>query len=250
VAEIYVAEGPRIFRRSLLRRIVSLDGLIDQRYADDGLLAVLERHLGDRRLSQVSPDVLITAYDIHGRFAFFFRSSRARTDATYDFTLVDAAHATSAAPTYFEPAEVTDRAGARTYPLVDGGVFAVNPAMCAYAEVVRGGGTVDLLASLGTGGHTRPLDVAEVRGWGQLQWARPVLDVVFDGVADTVDFQLESLLGTQYVRLQTELESASDDLDDASASNLVALRREAERVIRARSADIDRLCERLGEAST
>ena len=33
----------------------------------------------------------------------------------------------SAAPSYFEPAEATDVAGARTYPLIDGGVYAVNP---------------------------------------------------------------------------------------------------------------------------
>ena len=81
-------------------------------------------------------DVFITAYDITDRFAFFFRSSRARTDDAYDFSLAEAARATSAAPTYFEPVEVTDAAGARTYPLIDGGVYAVNPAMCAYAEVV------------------------------------------------------------------------------------------------------------------
>ena len=54
---------------------------------------------------------MLTAYDIHDRFAFFFRSARARTDDTYDFSLAEAARATSAAPTYFEPIEVTDAAG-------------------------------------------------------------------------------------------------------------------------------------------
>ena len=74
-----------------------------------------------------------------GRFAFFFRSARARDDPAYDFPLVQVARATSAAPSYFEPAEVTDVAGARTYPLIDGGVYAVNPSMCAYADVVAAG---------------------------------------------------------------------------------------------------------------
>ena len=79
--------------------------------------------------------MFVTAYDIHDRFAFFFRSARARNDPTYDFPLVRVARATAAAPSYFEPAEVTDVAGARTYPLIDGGVYAVNPSMCAYADV-------------------------------------------------------------------------------------------------------------------
>jgi hypothetical protein len=84
-----------------------------------------------------------------------------------------------------------------------------------------------------------------VRDWGQLQWARPILDVVFDGTADAVDLQLSALLGDSYVRLQTRLDTASDDFDDASAENLTALRAEAEGLIAALDADIDRLCERL-----
>jgi len=73
-----------------------------------------------------------------------------------------------------------------------------------------------------------------------------LIDGVFDGVADTVDFQLSRLLaGGSYLRLQPELRRASDDLDDASASNLARLREEAEALIAERDADIDALCERL-----
>ena len=242
VAELYVDEGPEIFRKGLLKRLVSVEGLIDERYDDDGLNSVLARHLGDARLSDCTPDILVTAYDITARFAFFFRSSRAHSDPTYDFRLAAVARATSAAPTYFEPFEVTDEAGARTYPLVDGGVYAVNPGMCAYAEAV---GEVQLLASLGTGTHGRGHDFDDARSWGQVEWARPLLDIVFDGVADTVEFQLAALLGQDLFRLQTELRAASGDLDDAGERNLAALQRDAERLIRERSADIDALCARL-----
>src|SRR5918997_3167764 len=139
LAGIYVEEGPRIFHRGLLKRIFSVGGWIDERYEDDGLNAALARYLGDEWLSDALVDVLVTAYDIQGRFAFFFRSARARINPTYDFTLPQVARATSAAPTYFEPVEVTDRAGARSYPLIDGGVYAVNPSMVAYADVVKAG---------------------------------------------------------------------------------------------------------------
>ena len=144
--------------------------------------------------------------------------------------MVDAAHATSAAPTYFEPVRI----GPAT--LVDGGVYAVNPAMCAYGVLA---GDVDLLASLGTGSMTRRLPYERVRDWGQLEWARPLIDVVFDGGQDAVDLQLSSLLADRYVRLQTRLDEASDDLDDASEQNLARLRREAERLIASHDAEID-----------
>ena len=225
----YEREGPEVFDRSLLKRISSLGGLIDERYDARGLVASLRRHLGDTRLAQATTGLLITAYDLEARQALLLRASD-------EMSMVDAAHASSAAPTYFEPVRV----GART--LVDGGVFAVNPAVLAYAEA---GGEIDVLVSLGTGQHTRPLPYDEVKDWGQLEWARPILDVVFDGSADAVDSQLSKLLDDRYIRLQTRLDEASDELDDASRANLAALRREAERLIARRSADLDRLCAAL-----
>jgi uncharacterized protein len=244
LAGIYEQEGPRIFHRSLLKRIRSAEGWIDERYDDDGLNAALVRYLGDASLSAALVDVLVTAYEIHDRFAFFFRSARARRDPTYDFPLVGVARATSAAPSYFEPAEVRDVAGARTYPLIDGGVYAVNPAMCAYADIVAAGQAeaLELMLSLGTGAHTRAYTFEETRSWGQLEWARPILDIVFDGVADTIDFEAGRLMGNRYVRLQTELDRASDALDDASEANIAALRTEAEQLIAASDAELDRAC--------
>ena len=166
LAELYRTEGPKIFDRSLLKKITSVGGLIDERYDDDALNAALATYLGDARLKDAVTDVFITAYDIKDRFAFFFRSSRARTDDTYDFAMAEAARATAAAPTYFEPVEVTDAAGARTYPLIDGGVYAINPAMCAYAEVVGTGADISVIAALGTGAQTKAYDVRRRQGLG------------------------------------------------------------------------------------
>jgi uncharacterized protein len=245
---LYEAEGPEIFDRSLAKRVRSVGGLIDERYDAAGLERALERYLGEARLSDALTGVFITAYDIEDRAAFFFRSSRARDDAASDYTLAGAARATAAAPTYFEPARLTDVAGARTRALIDGGVFATNPAMCAFAEVARAGrrDELDLVVSLGTGSHTDALRYGDVRSWGSLEWARPIIDVVFDGVADTVDFQLAQLLDDgRYVRLQTPLENASDALDDAGERNIAALRREGELLVERRTADLDALCAEL-----
>ena len=243
LSQLYISEGPKIFDQSLLKKFTSVGGLIDEKYDDKGLNAALEAYLGDARLKEVLADVMLTAYDIHDRFAFFFRSARARTDDEYDFSLVEAARATSAAPTYFEPIEVTDTAGARTYPLIDGGIYAINPAMCAYAEVAAEGHELEVLASFGTGSHTRPYEFADVKGWGKLEWAQPLIDMVFDGIADTVDFEVGTLAGERYKRFQVELRYASDALDDASESNLRRLEGDAERLIAENTAEIEALCE-------
>jgi len=245
LAELYVSEGPKIFDRSLIQQVTSVGGLVDERYDDAGLNAALEAYLGDARLKEVLTDVFITAYDIQDRFAFFFRSSRARADDAYDFSLAEAARATSAAPTYFEPVAVTDAAGARTYPLIDGGIYAVNPAMCAYVEVADAPSELEVLASLGTGSQTKRHEFDDVTGWGAIEWVRPLIDVVFDGVADTIDFEAATLAKERYMRFQAALRYSSDALDDASEGNLRRLEGDAERLIAERTADIESLCEEI-----
>jgi patatin-like phospholipase/acyl hydrolase len=252
---LYLDDGPRIFHRSLLRRVLSVEGWLDERYGSEGLEASLREHLGASRLRETVCDVFVTAYELRLREAFFFRSTRARghdlpagaTAEAYDFALADVALATSAAPTYFEPAEITSAAGDR-YGLIDGGVFATNPAMCAYAEARRTGAADDLLVvSLGTGRptHQHAIDVEEAKGWGRLGWARPVIDVIFDGVSDTVEFELGRLGGVDYVRLQTPLRHAREALDDAGADNLAGLRRDADALVADHAAELDALAARL-----
>ncbi len=138
--------------------------------------------------------------------------------------------------------------------MFDGGADAVDLQLTALAganyvrlqtRLEEASDDLDVLVSLGTGEQTRPLPYEQVKDWGRLEWARPVLDVVFDGTADAVDFQLESLLGAGYVRLQTPLDEASDELDDVSPENLEALEREAQRLIAARDDELDRLCAQL-----
>jgi predicted acylesterase/phospholipase RssA len=227
IAEVYTLDGPKIFDRSLVKTVTSADGFLDELYDDAPLVASLRTHLGDGTLADATTKLLITAYDLQARAELLLPG---------DVSLVDAAHASSAAPTYFEPV----RLGRRT--LIDGGVGAINPSLYAYAET---GGRPTLLLSLGTGSQTKPLPYDEVKDWGKLQWAEPILDVVFDASADAVDSQLDRLIDGAYIRLQTQLTQASGDLDDASAENLAALRREAERLIADQSAAIDRACELL-----
>ena len=62
-----------------------------------------------------------------------------------------------------------------------------------------------------------------------------------------VDYQLTQLLGEQrFFRFQTELTSASDDLDDAGEANLRALRLTGERLISERERDLNASDRRAG----
>src|SRR3954453_664746 len=50
LADLYRTEGPKIFDRSLRKKITSVGGLVDERYDDEALNAALATYLGDARL--------------------------------------------------------------------------------------------------------------------------------------------------------------------------------------------------------
>lgn len=252
LAGLYLKEGGRIFDESLWRRLTNPMGLRAAKYPSDGLEGVLAEYFGEARLKDALVEVLVTAYDLEKRDAFFYRRRRARADARYDVPMRVAARGTSAAPTYFEPLLVS-WPGDRDV-LVDGGVFANNPAMCAYAEARQGlGGSAEdiLLVSLGTGIHTTPYRYEEAKGWGVAGWARPILDVIFDGVADTVDYQLRQLLPPttdgrpRYLRFQTDLDAGLSEMDDTTPEHLEGLQRAAEAILRRQAPAIEALVESL-----
>jgi hypothetical protein len=233
LVDLYRREGPDIFSRSLGRRVASAEGLLDEKYDDDALDTALARHLGDTRLRDARTRVLVTTYDLHGREPFVFRSWRSGADVS----MAVAARATSAAPTYFEPVLFQGRS------LIDGGVYAINPALTAYTEALRlrpsESPAEHVVVSLGTGKQTRRIEHDDARDWGQLEWARPLIGVVFDGAADAVESAMEAIAGERHHRFQVELTRGSDDLDDASADNLARLQDHARELIEESSAGLD-----------
>ena len=227
--------------------MTSLGSLADEKYPSDGIESVLRRYFGDARLKDAVTETLVTSYELETREPWFFARWKARESPDNDFPMRFVARATSAAPTYFEPEELPT-----TRPhggLIDGGVYANNPALCAYVEMKKLQPDNDhvLVVSLGTGQHTDPIHYADAKDWGLAKWAIPILDVVFDGVSDTVDHQMKVLCrehegDPRYFRFQTKLTNMTDDLDNASPENIAALKRKAQELIADQADDLDKVC--------
>ncbi|HEY5956719.1 MAG TPA: patatin-like phospholipase family protein [Polyangiaceae bacterium] len=241
--DLYIERGNEIFSRSLWKRMSSVEGLTDERYPSSGIEGVLKRYFGDALLKDTLVDVLIAAYELERRQPFLFRTRYARQpprpNERFDYPIWQVARSSSAAPTYFEPYHLPGE-DSSYYTLVDGGVYANNPAMCALVEakVLYPDARIQMV-SIGTGGLCRPITYDRAKNWGLVGWARPILDVVFDGVSDTVDFQAGQLLGPDFYRFQARLDDGSDDLDDASASNLDALIRHARQLLLDSASQLD-----------
>lgn len=255
IVKMYVDEGPTIFHASTWEKLARLGNLNGPKYGCSGIESVLKQFFGDARLKDALTDVLVTSYEIDTlRDPFFFRSRRARQDPTYDFYMRDVARATSAAPTYFEPLKLQAHPGDANgyYALVDGGVFANNPAMCAYAEARTVDPTRDLvLVSVGTGQSRSAISYDTARTWGVVGWAPKIIDVVFDGVQDTVDYQLKQVLpdastGVCYYRLQCPLTPDAEAMDDTSSANMDRLKSAGEAIVAAHTPAFQQLAMQLG----
>ncbi len=255
LADLYRKEGGRIFSSTLLHKLTSLFSLSGPKYDAGGIESVLQEYFGGARLKDSLTEVLVTSYEIDQlRDPFFFSSRMAKQQATYDFPAWLVARATSAAPTYFPPLKLMANPGDDHpyYALVDGGTFANNPALCAYAEARAYDATGDILiVSVGTGQRQDAIPYNRARGWGLLGWARTVIDVVFDGVADTVDYQLKQLLPAlstghvRYFRFQAALGQDETAMDDTSPGNLARLAATAQQVVADNHPLIVRLCAEL-----
>jgi len=233
---LYLDRGDEIFDVTLGQKIKSLGGVIDEKYSADEIEEALMDNFGDTKLDALLKPCLITAYDIRNRNAFFFGQHKAHIDIN-NFKVRDVARATSAAPTYFEVSRVKNELG-NPYPLIDGGVFANNPALCAYSEVrtltineIEYPSAKDMfIVSLGTGSVKKSYPYKAAKDWGQVQWIKPIIDIMMSGNSETVHYHLMQIFDTlsksdktDYYRLEPGLGDANSEMDDASPKNLKAL---------------------------
>jgi len=234
--DLYLKKGESIFSLPLKQKLKSLFGIAQEKYSAQNLTNALQNSFENAMLDQLVKPCLITSYNIQSRHGFFMGKQRAQAKPdTHNFPAWHAALATASAPTFFEPALLKDSQGNR-YPLVDGGVFANNPAMCAYSEArtMNFDGKMNkptakdmFIISLGTGTNEKPYAYGKVKKWGVAQWIRPIVNIMMSGVADTTDYHLKQIFETlgeehvnEYNRIEPELENAKPDMDEATPENM------------------------------
>src|SRR6478672_1239987 len=273
LVNFYRQYGQKVFNQNIP---LSFDELLQPKHNPQGKQEVLKDLLGEAKVEEALREIFITSYDIELRAPIFFTNNpKAEETENFDsrkvcsgFKMFEAAMATSAAPTFFPPYQI--ETGHHTdegyYALVDGGIFANNPSSLAMMEaMISYKRKTDeelhrkdtLVVSLGTGSLTKKYKYREVKNWGQIKWALPLLNVVFDGQSESVAYQLAHLMVTKgdqennrnYYRFQLQLSSDNghDQMDNASPSNIEYLENRGEKLIEHCKRDLDELCNLLKE---
>lgn len=241
--ELYTEKGEDIFNISLWERLINPFGLFSEKISQDNLETQLRDFFGDLELKNFIKPSLITSYDIENRRAKLFTTTNAQ-QSQQNFFVRDICRATSAAPTYFSPVQIRSSYG-QIFSLIDGGVFANNPSLCAYAEarkipfaeVFQNPEKPDypsvndmMIVSLGTGTEMKSYPFIRYKNAGKLAWVNPIIDILLSSNSETVDYQLNQMFMTlgkrnrqNYYRINPSLKSASPEMDNVKKKNLEAL---------------------------
>lgn len=269
IINMYRVDGKNIFHEPFLQRLTDLDDLLRPKYPHEGKEKVAKKYLQDTALKDALTNIFITSYDIQIRLPVFFinnpkferHSGTSFRKLCTDYKMIEAAMATTAAPTFFEPYKLAMRGcdDNDDYALVDGAMFANNPTALAIVEAIIYNKNQSeqiplkdiLVTSLGTGSLTRKFPYEQAVNWGKIQWIQPLINIFIDGASEIANYQLRQLLPDaqdihkQYYRFQKELTEASDDLDNTTEENMELLEKTAHTIIQEKSKQLDKLCEQL-----
>lgn len=237
----YLNYGPEVFSLPWWRPIITLSGLINHKFSPAPIERVLATYFNDLKMSQLLKPCLIPTYDIEEKQGRFFTQHDPIEDAKKNYLVREVLRSTSAAPTYFPPGLVWSFLN-DSYSLIDGGVFANNPALCAYAEVrtkfspIKGETekrptAIDMVfLSLGTGKIMSYYKYQNAKQWGKIGWIRPLIDIIMGGVDETVDYQLRQIYSAveapdQYLRINPIVDDGGSmaKIDNVSKQNINAL---------------------------
>lgn len=243
LAAFYENEGPEVFVRKQFQGGMRMARLLQRANPSQFIEDALDAYLADMRLSDALTDVLIPAYEIIRREPFVFDSAAAREDPERDFECADVAQATAAAPSYFPPVRVrpANARSKQTFTLIDGGVWANNPALCALLAARRRWPQREIaLLSLGTGSAKASYSYEQASAFRGAQWARPILSIVLDAVSDSVHDAVRQLLGYErYLRLDPKISPTDNELDRTDPRFLKRLQEKAMALVEERSVDIE-----------
>lgn len=247
--DLYLKKGSQIFRTSFFDNLKSYFGLLRYKFRARGINEALKETFGESHfIDQFVKPCLITAYNITKEQSQFFTRCSAKNNARKNFRIWEVARATSAAPSFFRPARLLSEYG-ECHTMIDGGVIANNPALCAYTEVIKSDFshlsgwesgdriTADdiIMVSLGTGIKTQPTNCEKLERKGLLGWLKTVTKVRMMGSTDTVQHQVEQIFKSslrsagKLFRIDPGIFDADRRMDNASATNIDLLHKAGER---------------------
>ena len=252
ILDLYLENGHIIFNSSFFQEIKSVSGIVNVKYDPEGLESVFEKYFGKSELKSLLKPSLIPVYDLSRGKNYFFRQQKALTSPRHNFYVKDLLRGATSALSYFPPAQISTVNDREHRCFIDGGVFANNPALSAYAEFRYHNSNLHakdtMMLSLGTGRKTTNLDCEVTANWGAAEWLYQGSYLTSNAVASASDYQLNAVYDNKpnYLRLDAsfddEQSSSMDNTDKEYLDYLISL---GESIVKEKQSEINSFAEEL-----
>lgn len=229
IEKIYTERGKDIFpKNSWFKGLISnVSALKNPKFSPNGLQKVLEELLGEKRIADCFKPIFVTTFDLYNNEALLFKYRQAIADPSRNARLIDVCRATSAIPTYLPAYNFMYNEKKRV--CVDGGIYMNNPSIGALVEITKFHNEKpynipDLnlsdisVLSIGTGHYSSEIARKKVEGFGLLDWATNITDVMMQAVNQTTTYQTEEITSTgNFLRINLDIDDPKySDMADSS----------------------------------
>ncbi|MEG0529175.1 MAG: patatin-like phospholipase family protein [Bacilli bacterium] len=241
---IYLGEGKNIFSKTFWTILNNPLAVFKDNFSTMVLESQLEIVFKDAELKNLIRPCALIAYDTEHQKPKIFNSIDGISPFR-NFYIKDVCRASSAAPTYFEPAKIKSFAE-QEFSCIDGGVFANNPTFCGFIESqkinfnkyfkddLKFDGTAPLqefiTISIGNGSRAKSYKHNELTGISKSKWVDPLVDIFISTGVNMIDMEMKSMYSLlkpkyqhNYYRFNPEIPESSIDLGNVSNTNIKTL---------------------------
>ncbi|MBO6212694.1 Patatin-like phospholipase/acyl hydrolase [Algoriella xinjiangensis] len=241
---IYLGEGKNIFSKTFWTILNNPLAVFKDNFSTVVLESQLELVFKKTELKNLIRPCALVAYDTEHQKPKIFNSIDGISPFR-NFYIKDVCRASSAAPTYFEPAKIKSFAE-QEFSCIDGGVFANNPTFCGFIEsqkinfskyfkdALKFDGTAPLqefvTISIGNGSRAKSYKHSELAGISKSKWVDPLVDIFISTGVNMVDMEMKSMYDLlkpkyqhNYYRFNPEIPESSIDLGNVSNANIKTL---------------------------
>ncbi len=226
IKQFYLEHGEKIFNKQPLKW-----GLFEPEYDVDYFEYIIKKKVSNLRLSDVNINLIVPATNYSEKYSnklvHIFKSSKAKADPNYDYSLFDVVRATTSAQTYFRPHIINNEI------FIDGGMCINSPSMVAFYEAQDDNkfdsnpGNINVI-SFSTGqkipsAEKQLKERKKALKGGKLEWAAETVDLLLSAQQHMVDYFMNKNNDyglCNYQRIKTYLNFSDGSIDNASKENM------------------------------
>ena len=203
VKEEFIKIASKIFYNNYYNRIKTLNGYIGPKYNNIYIYNVLKEYFGDITIGELNGKIIIPLFDILSNDIIIIDNEN-----NYDFKVIDLIMASTAAPTYFKPYELTYQN--KKYIFIDNGVIS-NTQKSGIIDKLLLNYKIENINMLCIGtGHFK---YNFINNGGILNWISDITNIFM--VADMIreEYSANILLKDRYNSINLELDTIYNILD-------------------------------------